>query len=195
MRRVGEAWGTEATKVPVNLPQVALEITRGRAVHKTRQVPGAAFLIGSAADCDLVLGDPHVAEVHCCLLIKPERVTIRHLGFSPGLRVGGQEVSWAVLRHGDPVQIGPYEFRVSIRWPEAARRSSESERIAPDALAVDPQGVADRLWRDIQRAPQANPQLTLYVEGQAEPAADDIWTRRAAGLGFTGRGRAERGMY
>ena len=40
------------------LPQVELEITRGRVRNRVRPMRGATFLIGSGRHCDLVLGDP-----------------------------------------------------------------------------------------------------------------------------------------
>src|SRR4051812_475198 len=41
-----------------SLPPVQLEITRGRAKFKLRRVVGRVYLIGTANDSDMVLGDP-----------------------------------------------------------------------------------------------------------------------------------------
>ncbi|MCA9247231.1 MAG: FHA domain-containing protein [Planctomycetales bacterium] len=94
--------------------RVALEILRGRAVRRMRPIDGPASLIGSAPDCDLVLGDARFPEVHSYVRVTDGQVTIRHLGFSPDLLVNGQPATLAILRDGDVIQMGPYYFGVRI---------------------------------------------------------------------------------
>ncbi|NIP86151.1 MAG: hypothetical protein GTO03_11520, partial [Planctomycetales bacterium] len=66
-------------------PRVELEITRGQARERVRQVSGRTFFIGSSPDCDLVLADDHLPELHSYLRLTPESAVIRHLGGGPGL--------------------------------------------------------------------------------------------------------------
>jgi pSer/pThr/pTyr-binding forkhead associated (FHA) protein len=147
-----------------NLPQVALEITRGRAKHKRRDVRSQAFLIGSAPDNDLVLGDPRFDELHSYVYLTPRKVTIRRLGGSPPLCVGGQAVSVATLADSDRVQMGPYEFQVRIDWRDAQRR----ERVPAQAVAghtqvsVENDPALERLLCDIERFSAAAP-VRLFV--------------------------------
>ena len=101
------------------LPEVRLQIVRGRARHKIRKVCHSAFLIGSGPDCDLVLGDPQFADVHSCLLVTPRGVAIRHLGFEPILTVNGMPANKMELRHNNRIRTGPYEFRIHISWKQA----------------------------------------------------------------------------
>jgi pSer/pThr/pTyr-binding forkhead associated (FHA) protein len=141
-----------------------LEITRGRAKHKCRDVRSQAFLIGSAPDNDLVLGDPRFDELHSYVYLTPRKVTIRRLGGSPPLCVGGQEVSVATLADSDRVQMGPYEFQVRIDWRDAQRR----ERVPAQAVAghtqvsVENDPALERLLCDIERL-SATPPMRLFV--------------------------------
>jgi hypothetical protein len=120
MRQVnGYSWGTDGAALGALHPKVELEIRCGRSQQRLCAVRSPAFLIGAAYDCDLVLGDPRFAEVHSYLFVSPARVTVRHLGFGPGLSVAGQDVTWATLQHNDELRTGPYEFRVRIEWPSS----------------------------------------------------------------------------
>jgi predicted component of type VI protein secretion system len=93
---------------------VELEILRGHARQRRRPVNVPVYLIGTAEDCDLVLGDPAIPEVHTYLYLRAEGVTIRTLGAAPKLKLEGIEVETARLRDGDRFAIGPFAFRVHI---------------------------------------------------------------------------------
>ena len=97
------------------LPQVELEITRGRARNRVRPMRGSTFLIGSGSECDLVLGDPQFQDVHGYLLIGTQGLVIRHLGFEPELTVDGRPIRKALLWNQARIRTGPFEFRVDIR--------------------------------------------------------------------------------
>jgi hypothetical protein len=129
MKRIRSSWETLGAACRFDLPKVQLAISRDHAKLETREIRAAVFLMGSAPDCDLVLGDPQFAEVHSYLLVSPQRVTVRHLGFGPRLRVAGQDVTWAVLRHNDHLCFGPYALQVRIQWPW--RETWRSSRLAP----------------------------------------------------------------
>jgi hypothetical protein len=92
---------------------LALEITRGQARQRLRPVRERVFLIGTASDCDLVLGDLSFPEAYAYLFVAGERVTIRRLGSGPPLFVCGEEVETAELFRGDAVTFGPFELRLS----------------------------------------------------------------------------------
>jgi len=100
------------------LPNVQLEIIRGLARHRIRPVRVPVFLIGSADDCDLVLGDPDFPEVHTYLFVTAGGVSARHLGAGAPLLVDGRIVRSAVLHDGDVLASGPYEFRIRIDSPQ-----------------------------------------------------------------------------
>ena len=97
------------------LPHVTLEIVRGHARQKVRHVTTPAFLIGSAPDCDLVLGDPQFPQVYAYLIVHTGGVLVRHLGFEPEMTVNGQDASRVGLHDGDRLRLGPFEFVVGIK--------------------------------------------------------------------------------
>lgn len=103
-------------------PQVSLEITRGRVQQRIRHVRSRVFLIGSATDCDLVLGDLQFPEAYAYLFVSGSEVTIRRLGAGPELQVCGERSESSELFHGDRVAFGPFEFQVRIDEPSGCRR-------------------------------------------------------------------------
>jgi type III secretion system (T3SS) inner membrane Yop/YscD-like protein len=120
-------------------PRVALAITRGRVVQRLRPVLGRVFLIGTANDCDLVLGDLTFPEAYAYLFVQGTKVTIRWLGTGPELVVCGERVETAELLDGDRVAFGPFELRVSID-NQALVRSGRSQALAGAA----PESIADQ---------------------------------------------------
>lgn len=137
--------------------RIEIEILRGKAVNRFRPVTVPVFLIGSASDCDLVLGDRAFPEVHTYLYVAGNVVTLRHLGFEPSLSVQGTLVENARLEHGQCFQLGPrYEFRIHIRSEDDGSRN-RSYRIDPSHGRVPaPQGdmVRERIFallEDVRR--------------------------------------------
>ena len=89
-----------------------LEISRGFARHPERLVNEPVFLVGTGADCDLVLGDPQFLAVHFYLLTRQHRTMLRLVSDTPELTVNGRVQSYAYLKDGDRIRTGPYEFLV-----------------------------------------------------------------------------------
>lgn len=94
---------------------VCLEITRGQARQKTRQVAGPVFLIGAATDCDLVLGDPQFPEVHTYIFFTETDIVVRHLGDGPELTIDGRPIESVLLQDGHRMRTGPYEFQIHVK--------------------------------------------------------------------------------
>lgn len=102
---------------PPALPDVELQITRGRARNSVRTVTGLAYLIGAAEDNDLVLADDQFPESHSYLLRSPLGLMLCWLGEGPEITVDGQPVlSSALVPDGSRLRTGPYEFRVRVQW-------------------------------------------------------------------------------
>lgn len=94
------------------LPPVHLELTH-RSVRKTRcEVPGGLVLVGSGADCRVRLVDPSVSTYHCSLVRTPEGLWVVDLLGQGGVRINGQEVSYARIHEGDAIAIGHSEIRL-----------------------------------------------------------------------------------
>lgn len=97
--------------LPVS-PRVSLEITRGRVQQRIRPVRRKVYLIGTASDCDLVLGDLSFPDAYAYLFVHEAKVTVRYLGGGPPLTVCNEPTDAAELLHGDVVAFGPFELRV-----------------------------------------------------------------------------------
>lgn len=144
------------------VPEVSVEIVRGRARQRRRPVDSAAYLIGAAPDCDLVLAAPRFPEVYAYLLHGPQGVAIRHLGFVPELKVNGKSVSSAGLSDGDHLELGPFELRVHIQSSRSDGQrldevsAFESQFSRSDSAASLPEDDIRRhvsqLMRDIRQA-------------------------------------------
>ena len=100
------------------LPEVELEVVRGKTIQRWRPLTVPAFLMGSATDCDLVLCQANFPEVFAYFMLRPGEVVLRHLGFRPELLLNGRPVTRAHLADQDLIQAGAFAFRVHIRFPE-----------------------------------------------------------------------------
>lgn len=115
--------------VSMQSPPVEIEIVRGHARNRVRPVTVPVFLIGSAPDCDLVLGDANFPATHTYLFLNEGRVSLRHLGIAPDLLVDGQAVNGAVLQNGQIFQLGSsYVFRVHIHSEQDDSRDGIGKR-------------------------------------------------------------------
>lgn len=121
--------------LPTRLPDVALEITRGRARNTTRRIEGLAYLIGAAEDNDLVLADSQFPDSHSYLLRSPLGLTLCWLGEGPEITVDAVPVlSSALVPDGARLRTGPYEFRIRLEWPRAVEASDEVATDVGDVL-------------------------------------------------------------
>lgn len=154
---------------PAGLPQVDLEIVRGQAKNKRRPVLVPAFLIGSASDCDLVLGDRQFPDVYAYLLLKPTGVFLRYLGFAPKMMVNGRPISQIALSDGDRICMEPYEFQIHIwnhtddDWTEGIGEALSATEVNEDY--DDGYEEVMRLLGDVRAAVFHDTHaLRLYVE-------------------------------
>jgi pSer/pThr/pTyr-binding forkhead associated (FHA) protein len=83
------------------------------------------ILIGRHVECDVRIDLPEVSRRHCCLAMAYDRLVIRDLGSSNGIRVNGRVVEEAILGHGDEVAIAHLLFRlVDVPRPPAPPKSA-----------------------------------------------------------------------
>ena len=159
-----------------NLPKVRLEICRGRARNKHREVTQPVFLIGTAQDCDLVLSDPQYPESYAYLFLNEEDVSIRYLDVGPELMVEGQPVQSAQLRDGERIQTGPYEFRIHIDRPVKTPLAGAAMQSGPNMSNAEEDSDATGLAEvrqlladvDIRKETQTDQdKLGLYVDDRS----------------------------
>ncbi len=148
---------TGATTEEPAAPQVQLEITRGRARHKMRKVNSPVFLIGSDAECDLVLGDPTFASVHLYLFVREDSIFLRAIQSTPEVRVNNALFRAGEIYDGSRIAMGGYEFRIHVSQQHPGSRKtprpeSDGRYIPFHGNHEDPQGVqaVRRLLRDIR---------------------------------------------
>ena len=174
---------TSAPHAHAAVTHVELEILRGAARERVRTVTGPAFLIGTAADCDLILGDPKFPAVHSCLLRGESGVTIRHLGFDPELVINDESVECATLNDGDRLGLGRYEFRVHIGGEHPHNSGRPSAEREEHALRTAP--LASHLRRRSQPDEKARAQVReLLAEIQRLEAPQNLGLRIYGGRQF-----------
>lgn len=110
-----DRYNRPAEQTPPARPAIWLEITRGRVRHPMRHVNGPIFLIGSAPDCDLVVGDPAFPENYAYLLVHDNEVTIRRVADAPELLINDSAVERATVEDGDRLALGDFEMVLNIK--------------------------------------------------------------------------------
>src|SRR5437868_12802965 len=98
------------------------------------------LLLGRDLECDIRLDSRKISRRHCCIAQMNERLLVRDLGSTNGVRINGVRVVEGQLKAGDELMIGNYRYRV--RWESAAEIADESEQPekakAPPARARPP---------------------------------------------------------
>jgi pSer/pThr/pTyr-binding forkhead associated (FHA) protein len=157
-------------------PRVTLEIVRGRARRLVRRVAPPVFLIGRAADCDLVLANEQFPEAFAYVYVTTDGVTVRHLGALPELLVNGRRVESVTLEDGDRLEMGPYEFQINIQIEDPRGggirvHDDDGATIPYDVLGLDAAaGQVRHLLAEIRQTLRIRP-LDLHVFDS--PAAED----------------------
>lgn len=157
-------------------PRVTLEIVRGRARRLVRRVAPPVFLIGRAADCDLVLADEQFPEAFAYVYVTTDGVTVRHLGALPELLVNGRPVESVTLEDGDRLEMGQYEFQINIQIEDPRGggirvHDDDGATIPYDVLGLDAAaGQVRHLLAEIRQTLHIRP-LDLHVFDS--PTAED----------------------
>jgi hypothetical protein len=177
---------------PTELPSVELEIVRGRARNKLRPVLGRAYLIGSADDSDLVLGDPQFPAAFAYLMRDAAGVTLRWLGDGPELSVGGHAIHAAsALNDQDRIRTGPFEFRVHIRRPAERPVDGDQGAESPAAESAPASRGSGPLSRFLPRGTSASAESSeadatdVDATSESVPAAVPTLRLLAESLAFS----------
>jgi predicted component of type VI protein secretion system len=72
------------------------------------------MLLGRHAECDVQLHSGKISRRHCIVARVNDRLVIRDLGSTNGVRINGERVAEGELNHGDEVAIGNFHYRVSV---------------------------------------------------------------------------------
>jgi serine phosphatase RsbU (regulator of sigma subunit) len=88
-------------------------IAGGRESSAVEITPGTEKVVGRDPAVDIVVGERSVSRRHCRLIGTSEGVEVVDLGSANGVYFGGRPISRIVAKHGDEVQIGMVQLRIT----------------------------------------------------------------------------------
>ncbi|MBX9679471.1 MAG: FHA domain-containing protein [Gemmataceae bacterium] len=108
------------------------------------------LLLGRHQECDVQIPSRKISRRHCCIAQVDQHLVIRDLFSTNGIRINGTKLSEGILRDGDEVTIGNFDYRVectearpelnvegSVKAkPEASTRGREDAAISLDNPVV-----------------------------------------------------------
>jgi len=89
-----------------------LTVTDGPGANASYEVRKVPAILGADVACDIRLTG--LASNHARLLHYGGHYVLHALTDDPAIRVQGNSVSWALLRDGDSVEVGPYHLRFNL---------------------------------------------------------------------------------
>lgn len=137
----------------------SLRISRGLVNQREREIEVPVFTLGSAADCDLILGDEQFPELYAYILRTHDGYRLRCLTAEPILTVNAEDIVATQLQNGDRIRCGPYEFHFqksvnssvqSSELPQSQTPIVDMPWVATDGQARDGIDTVHCLLRDIR---------------------------------------------
>ncbi|MSQ96525.1 MAG: FHA domain-containing protein [Gemmataceae bacterium] len=104
----------KTTQPPAIAGAGELVLQNGRQAGTRRPLGAPATFIGRNQGCDIRLNVDGVDPLHCVLIPSPDGVHLRDLNSGTGTHVNGEPVESVLLRAGDLLRVGPFEFRVEL---------------------------------------------------------------------------------
>jgi pSer/pThr/pTyr-binding forkhead associated (FHA) protein len=90
------------------------------------------LLLGRDSECDIQFESRKVSRRHCCIAQVNDRLLVRDLGSTNGVRINGVRVIEGSLKAGDELTIGNHRYRVS--WDSLASNPRSKEKKPADKL-------------------------------------------------------------
>ena len=94
------------------------------------------LLLGRHEECDVQLHSSKVSRRHCIIAFLDDRVLIRDLGSTNGVRINGETVTEAPIKDGDEVAIGNFCYRVKMDSTARPRLQDEELEAADEPVAL-----------------------------------------------------------
>src|SRR5262249_24362084 len=98
--------------------QALVRVVGARATPAVLRLSGAACLVGSARDCDLVSRDPAISRAHLELSAQADGIFVRDLGSRNGPFYLGQRIERMVLAPGASLSLGGARLTIEADDPE-----------------------------------------------------------------------------
>ncbi|HEY4177888.1 MAG TPA: sigma 54-interacting transcriptional regulator [Kofleriaceae bacterium] len=111
--------GETATYAEVSAPRmrtraIEVEVVDGPAAGQTASLPGPSARVGSARDCDLVIGDATVSRHHITLAVEEQGVRVIDAHSRNGTWVDGLRVFDAFARPDSSIKLGGTTIRLRL---------------------------------------------------------------------------------
>jgi pSer/pThr/pTyr-binding forkhead associated (FHA) protein len=100
------------------------------------------LLLGRDMECDIRIDSRKISRRHCCIAQVGDRLVVRDLGSTNGVRVNGIRVVEGYLKAGDELTIG--SFRYQVRWDGPLAVRTLSKNISKQERGVERQEVTAR---------------------------------------------------
>jgi hypothetical protein len=131
------------------MPAQLLALNEGPAILLDKPI----LLLGRDLECDIRLDSRKISRRHCCIAQVGERLVIRDLGSTNGVRINGVRVVEGQLKPGDELTIG--NFRYKIYWgdgvpssPSLAAEKREEVPLEPRPSSTDNPPNEDELLEE-----------------------------------------------
>lgn len=99
--------------------------------------------IGRDVSNDIVISDPSVSLVHCRIELQDDKIYIKDLGSTNGIKLNGNRIITAELTNGDKLTIGQNDMLVEM--PARGRRSQVETLVS----VAGPQTIAREVADDV----------------------------------------------
>lgn len=115
--------------------EFVLEILSGKTKFPNRPMPRGRLSIGSSRKCWLQLGGPHIPEIHSWMEVGRKEIALYVFEDTPAIQVNGTKVQFAMLKGGEALQIGPFEFIVHAEIEDEPNQPWHRPHLTPEQIA------------------------------------------------------------
>lgn len=115
--------------------EFVLEILSGKTKFPNRPMPRGRLSIGSSRKCWLQLGGPDIPEIHSWMEVGRKEIALYVFEDSPVIQVNGCKVQFALLKGGEALQIGPFEFIVHAEIEDEPEEPWHRPHLTPEQIA------------------------------------------------------------
>ncbi len=117
-----------------------LVLQTGRQAGAHRPLGATTTFLGRGQKCDIRLSVDGIDPLHCLIAAGPEGLQLRDLDSTQGTFVNGTRTEQTLLRDGDILKVGPFQFRLELApQPATDDRSSNEMR---EALRIQAAAIA-----------------------------------------------------